>query len=347
VAVVGEVVDLVIDPLRGERVSIEIPIAFRVAPEEARREVDLPDWVDLTDPIVARAVALLAAARRAQPPIHLALLGGVAYRLRCLSSNRTDLGLRRPLHDIDLVCVHKELREVRAFLASLHEREGSGLQFFDTAGDRIFNSLGEGKRLRLHFVLEPREDGGIGIGSADLLADEFRFCHRFDLRSEVLSASSHHGTLSPALLFLTKLQFIQRVPGADRAKVAERVLAPYGRHDLVIGPEAKDVRDVVALLLDHPVGELEDGVSPARLSALASANWGLWRTVSLNLEMVRRSSVLANLPDGPRRQVQNRLESLEALFARAVPKRRLGFLGGAWWEEVDAQPSVDGTAQVG
>ncbi len=342
---VGEVVDLVIDPRRGERVSIELPIAFRTPVEDARRQLALPDWVDLSDPIVARGVALLAAARRAEPTIHLALLGGAAHRFRCLASNRTDLGLRRTLHDLDVACLHKELPAVRAFLAAIHEREGSGLRFFETGGDRIINSLGEGRRLRLHMVLEEHE-GDIALGSMDLLADEFRFCHRFDLRADVLDAAQQCGTLSPTLLLLAKLQFIQRIPGEDREKVGERVLAPYGRHDVVIGPEAKDVRDVLALLLDHPIAETPEGISPQRLSAIVSADWGLWKTLSLNLEMVRRSSILRDLPAAPRAQIASRLESLGSTVSALTPRRGFGFLGGRWWEEVDALPSVDGSVSV-
>jgi hypothetical protein len=344
---VGEVIDLVIDPLRGERVSVEIPIVFRTPVTRARAELGLPDWVDLSDPIVARAVALLAAARRAQPPAQLAVLGGVAHRLRCLASNRTDLGLRRPLHDLDIACLHRELPAVRAFLSKVHEREGSGLQFFETAGDRIFNSTGEGRRIRLHMALDPT-DGGVGLGTLDLLADEFRFCHRFDLKAEVQSAPVQSGTLSPALLLLTKLQYIQRIPGEDRERVPARVLEPYGRHDVVIGPEAKDVRDILALLLDHPIGEeVPEGISPARLTELVASDWGLWRTSTLNVEMVTRSPILRALPDGPRGQVRARLDALGSMFRAMAPKRRFGFLGGPWWEEVDATASVDGTARVG
>jgi len=346
VRTVGEVVDLVIDPRRGERVSIEIPVTFRTPLGEARRELGLPEWVDLSDPIVARAVALLGAVRRTDPPLPLAVLGGVGHRLRCLASNRTDLGLRRTLHDLDIACLHKDLPALRGFLATVHHREGSGLQFFETAGDRIFNSLGEGRRIRIHMVLEEK-GGNVALGSVDVLADEFRFCHRFDLRHDVLGAPHQRGTLSPTLLLLTKLQFIQRIPGEDRAKVAERVLAPFGRRDVVIGPEAKDVRDVLALLLDFPVGEVAEGISPTRIAELVALDWGLWRTISLNLDMIARSSILRDLPEGPGAQIRRRLDSLKTTLSTQTPKRRFGFMGGPWWEEVDAQPSVDVTATAG
>jgi len=342
----GEMVDLVIDPRRGERLSLELPLTLRTPLEAARRELELPEWVDLGDPIVARAALLLRAARRANPPPAIALLGGAANRLRCLSSNRVDRGLRRPLHDLDLACLHKELRTVRAFLESLHEREGSGLRVFESQGDRIFNSLSEGRRLRFHMVLG-QEGSEISLGSIDLLADEFRFCHRFDLRADVAAAARHRGTLSPALLLLAKLQYIRAVPREDTSAIPERVLEPFGRGDVVIGPEAKDVRDVLALLLDHPLDESPDGISPQRLTQLLGGDWGLWKTVSLNVAMVLRSPHLLALPESERAAASAQLEALREMTTGLSPKRRLAFLGGPWWEEVDAQPSVDGTAHAG
>jgi len=342
---VGEVVSLVVDPLRGERVSIELPLATRTSPETARADLGLPEWVDVSDPIVARGVLLLQVARRSDPPVSLALLGGAAHRLRCASSNGTALGLRRSLHDLDIACLHKELRAVRRLLETAHEREGSGLRLFETSGDRIFNSLSEGRRLRYHMVLG--QDGGdVSLGSVDLLADEFRFCHRFDLRDDVRMSVAQHGTLTPTLLLLAKMQYIQRVPDSARAQVADRVLEPFGRHDLVIGPESKDVRDILALLIDHPLDGSADGISPERLRSLLQKDWGLWKTVSLNAGMLLRSPILTALPEPEGPRARRQLESLVALFGGIAPKRRLGFLGGPWWEEVDAQPSVDGRATI-
>jgi hypothetical protein len=342
----GELVDLVIDPLRGERLSLELPLVVRTAPEVARAELGLPEWVDVSDPIVARGVALLRATRTASPPVSVALLGGAANRLRCRSSNTPDFGLRRSLHDLDIACLHKELRAVRSLLETLHEREGSGLRFFETNGDRIFNSLSEGRRLRLHMVLG-QQGAEISLGTVDILADEFRFCHRLDLRDDVAGAARQHGTLSLAVLLLAKLQYIQRIPGEDRAKVPDRVLAPFGRHDVVIGPEAKDVSDILALVRDHPLEDAPEGISPSRISGIVGTDWGLWRTATLNVEMVLRSPLLESLPEPARGDVRDRLQAIRALLSRLSPKRRFGFAGSEWWEEVDAQPAVDGTVRVG
>jgi len=342
---VGDRVDLVLDARRGERLTVELPLTLRRPVEESARSLDLGDWVDLTDPIVAKGVSVVDAAARNDPPVSLGIFGGVAHRIRCPSSNAPDRGLRRELHDLDLACRHKEIRSVRAFLETVHEREGSALRFFATSGDRIFNSLGEGRRYRYH-MLTAQQGAEVGLGTVDLLADEFRFCHRFDLRADVDEARAHHGTLSLATLLLAKLQFVQRVPEEGAGSVQERVLEPVGRHDLAIGPEAKDVQDILALLADHPLGEEPDAISPNRLAAVIGADPGLGHTVTLNLALLGRSPVLSAVPDPWRATIRSRLAELGALVARVAPRWRRSLFGGPWWEEVDAQPSVDGTLSV-
>ncbi len=342
----GERVELVIDPLRRERVSVELPLTYRVPVETVRSELGLPDAVDLSDPIVAKAVALAGAARRQAPPVRFAVFGGVAHRLRGGASNRTDLGLRHDLHDMDVAVRLHEVRAFERFLRGAAGTEGSGLTFFETPGDRIFNSLSGGQRLRWHMEVGQQESE-VALGTLDIVADEFSFCHRIDVRGDVDGASANGWTLSPAHLLLAKGQFIQRIPRSESAAVPDRVLEPFGKHDVVIGPEAKDVRDLLALLHDHPLGEGGGEISPRELARLLGSDWGLWKTLSLNLAMVGRSSALAGVPDGPRARIRERLEALVALVESLAPKRRFAFLGGPWWQEVDATPSVDATVNVG
>jgi hypothetical protein len=346
-AFVGDrVVDLVLDARRGERISIELPLTLRTPLAASARALQLADWADLSDPIVAKGVAVVDAAARSDSPVHLAILGGVAHRLRSPSSNAGSSGLRRSLHDLDIACLHREIRSVRAFLETVHEREGSGLRFFATDGDRIFNSLGEGRRFRYHMVTALR-GSDVDLGTVDLLADEFRFCHRMDLRDEVPLSRAQHGTLSLATLLLAKLQFIQRIPSDDAAKVPGRVLEPFGRRDIAIGPEAKDVQDILALLADHPIADGAEGISPTRIAAVLEPDGGFYRTVELNLGMLERSPVLSAVPEPLGRTIRARLADLRAVLGKIVPRRRRSLFGGPWWEEVDSQPSVDGTSSVG
>jgi len=342
---VGQQVDLILDPIRGDRLTIELPLSLRTPVETVRRELEVPSEVDLSDPIVAKAVALAGAARRSNPPVRFALFGGTAHRLRCSASNDRGLGLRHELHDMDLAILRKEMRPFQRFLSTLGEREGSALTFFETAGDRIFNSLSDGQRLRQHMVVEQR-DSGVVLGTLDIVVDEFRFCHRLDVRPDVEHAAARGWTLSPAHLLLAKSQFILRIPDADAGKVGDRVLEPFGRHELVIGPEPKDVQDILALIHDHAVGEGPGEISRSELVRLLGSDWGFWKTVGLNLALVARSPALAGLPAGPRAHVTDRLQSLRQLVASLSPRRRLAFLGGPWWQEDDSIPSVDSTVGV-
>lgn len=338
-------VELVVDPVRGDRVPISLPVSYRVPVETAARELGLSGAVDLSDPIVAKAVALMGAARRADPPVRFAVFGGTAHRLSCPASNRPDLGLRHELHDMDVAVLLKEVRPFQQFLRTVAEREGSGLTFFETSGDKIYNSLSGGQRLRWHMVVEQR-GSEIVLGTLDIVADEFSFCHRLDVRVDVERAAGNGGTLSPTRMLLAKGQFIQRVEKEVAARVTERVLEPFGKHEVVIGPEAKDVRDLLALLHDHGVGEGPGEISPEELGRLLASDWGLWKTVGLNLDMVRRSAILAGLPPEARARIAERLAAVRGVVASASPKRRFGFLGGPWWQEVDSTPSVDSTVRV-
>ncbi len=342
----GQRVELVIDPLRDERVSVDLPLEYRVPVDAVRQELGLPGSIDLSDPIVARAVALAGAARRWEPPIALAVFGGVAHRLRCPLSNRPGSdGLRHELHDLDLAVRLHDVRTFQQFLKQVHHREGSALTFFETRGDQIFNSISGGRRLRWHMVVR-QEGPEVVLGTLDIVADEFEFCHRFDLRDDVGRASANGWTLSPAHLFLAKGQFIQRVPRTDSALVLDRVLAPFGKHEVVIGPERKDVQDLLALVHDHALGEAPDQISPAEIARLLGSDWGFHRTVALNLGMVARSPVLAALPPEARARIEERLGRLTALVGSLAPKRRFARFGGPWWQEVDSTPSVDSTAAV-
>jgi hypothetical protein len=338
---VAERIELVVDPLAGDRVALDFPLAYDTPPTEARRRLGLGDFVDLTDPTVAKAVSLLEAARRTEEPrLRLTLLGGVGFRLLSASSNHPTFGLRRELHDIDLVCARKQYRAVHTFLTRLGPAAGSGLTFFETSGDRTFNALGAGLRYRYHTVFgEDRSQ--LRLGTVDLLGEEFRFCHSFELGPELERADPTPPTLSLELLLLTKLQFIRSIPATDQEQVRERVLAPFGKREVVIGPEEKDVKDILALVHDRPLGEDPGQISPERFRRWLDNDWGLWMTTRLNLAGVSRAPVLNRLPPVDARLIRERLAALLAVANESQPKRRFSFLQKEWWEPVDEGTFTD------
>lgn len=146
-----------------------------------------------------------------------------------------------------------------------------------------FNALHGGERL-LFFDDENDRQVDVFVGA-------FSMCHRIPLdgRIEVDPVS-----IPLAELLLTKLQIVQL--------------------------NEKDVRDGLALLHDHAVGD-EDGetLNAGRLAGLCAGDWGLWRTITQNLVACRG---LADTYDVPERERLD--ERVDALLERieAEPKSR-------------------------
>ena len=91
----------------------------------------------------------------------------------------------------------------------------------------------------------------------DVFVRSFRMCHEIPLESRL---GVDEDTVPLAELLLTKLQIVEL--------------------------NEKDVRDTVALLLEHEVTEDDTGVNATQVAALCCEDWGLWRTITHNLETV-------------------------------------------------------------
>jgi hypothetical protein len=141
------------------------------------------------------------------------------------------------------------------YVISSKERKAA-LAFFPAIGyeanDRF--NLMQGDR-RLYFF-----DGNNGK-QVDVFIDVIRMSHVIDMRGRL----GHDGPCaSPSDLMLSKLQIFE-----------------VNRKDLV---------DLVALLLDHPVRSNDDEAIDANYVArLASEDWGLYRTLQINIEKLRHT----------------------------------------------------------
>lgn len=117
--------------------------------------------------------------------------------------------------------------------------------------DRRFNAL-HGERRLLFF------DGARGR-QVDIFLSTFEMCHKLPLEKRL---TQHTLTLSPADLLLTKLQIVQL--------------------------NAKDLQDILALLLDYPpVPRSErpgDELDVATLATLCSQDWGWYTSVNDSLD---------------------------------------------------------------
>ena len=147
----------------------------------------------------------------------------------------------------------------------------------------------------------------------DVFYDRLEFCHVIPLKGRLEVDSP---TIPLAELLLSKLQIV---------KLNE-----------------KDVVDAILLLLDHPLGEGDDDtIDVGRIAGLAAEDWGLWRTLTMNLEKVASLAVTYPQLDDPRRtQVAAAVSALKGAID-AVPKgfawRVRDRVGDRrqWWTDVD------------
>jgi hypothetical protein len=120
----------------------------------------------------------------------------------------------------------------------------------DYAPDKLFNALHSASRM----TFSDRATGR----PVDVIVDQFVQCHTIDLR---LSLKSNELTIPLTDLLVTKLQIVQL--------------------------NDKDLRDLCALLADHPVVEATpEPIDPRRLIELTSRDWGLEHTVRRTLDRV-------------------------------------------------------------
>jgi hypothetical protein len=84
----------------------------------------------------------------------------------------------------------------------------------------------------------------------------------------------------------------------------------------------KDVRDTLALLLSHPVGERDgDCLNAAQVARLCASDWGLWRTITANLESCRDRLPEYDLPPDQQEPIAGRFDELLERIERE-PKSR-------------------------
>ena len=101
---------------------------------------------------------------------------------------------------------------------------------------------------------------------------------------------NHSGTGIHIDIFFDKLNFCHMIRWANRLEqdsptipLAEMLLEKMQ----IVKINEKDIIDTIMLLLEHPLGDRDvDTINIARISSLCSQDWGLWRTLTMNLRKV-------------------------------------------------------------
>jgi hypothetical protein len=150
-------------------------------------------------------------------------------------------------------------------------------KFFEEMGylpDKLFNAIHGAQRLNF---MDPARDRPL-----DVLLDRFSMCHSLDLR--------HRLTLEPLTiplsdLLLTKLQ--------------------------VVRINEKDLRDLVALVGDHPLtGPPGETLDLERITSVLRHDWGFEHTVRANLARLRQAVDDYDIPGEMRASVIERVDAV-------------------------------------
>jgi hypothetical protein len=139
---------------------------------------------------------------------------------------------------------------------------------------REFNALQGDKRLLFYDRANERK--------VDVFVGSFEMCHTIPITRRI---ELDDRTIPLAELLLTKLQVVEL--------------------------NDKDLRDIATLLNAHEVGG-DDGeaINSDFIASLTADDWGLWRTVKLNLERVHDQVASLSLDDGAQTRVVQRADAL-------------------------------------
>ena len=128
----------------------------------------------------------------------------------------------------------------------------------------------------------------------DIFVAQFSMCHKIPI-TERLNLDPL--TIPLAELLLTKLQIVEM--------------------------NEKDIRDVCALLLDHPVGDNDnETINVNRLTQLTGDDWGLWKTSMLSLGKVRRYVETVEMEQSQHDTLAARLGTLETALQNSPKSMR-------------------------
>lgn len=146
-------------------------------------------------------------------------------------------------------------------------------------------------------------------------------------------------------VFYDRLEFCHIIPMAGRLE-ADRPTIPLAELLLsklqIVRINEKDVVDTILLLLDHPMSSGDaDVIDIERIAAMTAADWGLWRTLTQNLEKV--VALAASYPqlDVTQRASATRAATMLKTRIDAEPKpiawRMRDRIGDRrqWWTDVD------------
>lgn len=145
-------------------------------------------------------------------------------------------------------------------------------------------------------------------------------------------------------IFIDKLDFCHPIPWEGRLEI-DKPTIPLAELLLekmqIVQINPKDLIDTVMLLREHPLDSNDhETINANRISAMCARDWGLWRTVTMNLNKTRQISEGYDwLPRQDRAVVVERIDQLKKLIDSEPKSKAWNFrskIGDRvkWYKEV-------------
>ncbi len=337
------------------RVEVELPLNSKVKPEEfpkIRDELGIPSYVDLDYLPIKASLVMLKAARNAHQlhtefpdvvpkrisnkPLNILIFGGGAFKLHCPSCNAGGV-FERVLHDIDIVVPRKQGGEIRKLLLVLGDLYGTMFLHFISTSDKIFTMQRRGRRHRVRSIKTLGNENDLPtVEVMDILTNEIDMRHTVNVEDELKEDQKKLlYTIGLEKMIATKCQFIMDmdkdvIPELEQAGVLYRQLHydHYNKDKIVIGMEKKDIKDVSAAFLDHPLGEGPEAIDVEKLKRILSDK-KILKTVRLNLANILHNKDFLESTGASPSQISDITTKIEDLLEQ-LPKSDKKW-SKPWW----------------
>ncbi len=344
----------------GVKYEVDLPLTSHVDIKQLMTDLGLPAYIDLEYFPMLTAIAMIWACQKAPElhklypkayqkqadgkPIPALLFGGAAMKVHCEHSNGSGT-LSRTIKDTDFIVPKKQGASFCKLLLNLDKALGSQFIFFRTRADTMFNAMRQGERYRIRNINGITKDGLPSVTVLDVFCDAMDLRHRIDVRESFDRSRETMYTIGLENLILSKTQFIMDLPKAETTPLIERGqdfrFLPcdwYPQEKSVLGMEEKDIKDVAAIFLDHPLGEEKENVNPSKIRKAVEKDRKLALSVSLNLQNVaKRTSLLEHwLSKNEVAAVVDRVQGLLNTFPRIEKK-----WDKPWWNTTVETPMIE------
>src|SRR5215472_8110512 len=168
-------------------------------------------------------------------------------------------------------------------------------------GNKTFNALHGHQRLLFWDEQHRRQ--------IDIFIDRMQMCHIIDFRSRL---QIDQRTLSLSDLLLTKLQIVEI--------------------------NEKDIIDVIALFYDHDITSNEQGIHADYIAGLVANDWGLQKTLEINMKKTRTFAVEHDFPAHVPERIEALLATMEARPKSLAWKARAIVGERVRWYEMPEEP---------